>query len=97
MGQHNRFAQSSSVALLVFPKCIQLVRSNVEMPHDQKPLLAENPLLLSALSAEPRFAAIVVWSVARNHSALLPRLPFRKLLLAKTCSPSALSTQTSEA
>jgi hypothetical protein len=69
LGRQNRFAQSSSLALVVFPKSIQLVRSNLEMPHDQKPFPAGNPPLLSALTAEPQFAATVVWSVARNHSA----------------------------
>jgi hypothetical protein len=71
LGRQNRFAQSSSLALVVFPKSIQLVRSNLEMPHDQKPFPAGNPPLLSALTAEPQFAATVVWSVARNHSAII--------------------------
>jgi hypothetical protein len=41
----------------------------LEMPHERKPFAARSPPLLSALTAEPKFAATVVWSVARNHSA----------------------------
>src|SRR4051794_13713064 len=67
----NRFAQSSSFALLVLSKCIQRVRSNLEMPHVHKPFLAGNLPLLSALTAEPRFAATAVQSAVRNHSAII--------------------------
>ena len=70
-GQQNRFAQFSSFALLVSSECIQIVRSNLEMPHDQRPSHAGNLPLLSALTAEPRFAATVVQSAVRNHSAII--------------------------
>jgi hypothetical protein len=41
------------------------------MPHDHKPSLVKNSLSLNALTAERRFATIVVWSVAMNHSAII--------------------------
>jgi hypothetical protein len=71
LGQQNRFTQFSSFALLVLSKCIQIVRSNLEMPHDHGPCPAGNPPSLSALTAERRFAATAVWSVAKNHSAII--------------------------
>ena len=71
LGRQNRFAQSSCLALLVFPKCIQLVRSNSGTPHGQKPFAAESHRLLSALTAEPRSASSVVWSAAGNRSAVI--------------------------
>jgi hypothetical protein len=78
-------------------RCIQPVRSTSGMPHEQKRSAAISRRLLSALIAEPRFAATVVWSAARNHSAIIatttmPQTPACENLLSLSAQHADIRT-----
>jgi hypothetical protein len=61
------------------------------MRHKRKRFAARSPPLLSALTAEPKFAVTVVWFVARNHSAIIATTTMSQIIACE--SLLNLSTQ----